>query len=164
VLEDVLTTARYFGHPFAFSADSGTIALDGGGSTVVLGRVSADCRIGERHRVVGGEGTVLAAAFSPDGTSLATVSSDRTVRIWRLSASGGLDRDAALLGHAAPAVVARFSPDGRVLVTGDAEGSVLAWDTDVRAAARRVCAALRAPLTESEWHEFVGAGRPTNPC
>jgi WD40 repeat protein len=44
-----------------------------------------------------------------------------------------------------------FTPDGRRVAVATDEGTIRFWDTDVEAAARRVCELAGTPMTREEW-------------
>jgi WD40 repeat protein len=81
---------------------------------------------GEKSRLRGHDGAVMAVAFSPDDRLLASGSADQTVKLWD-TATGKEVR--TLKGHTARVTSLSFSPDGRRLVTGSADNTVRLWDT-----------------------------------
>ena len=110
----------------------------------------------------GHDDVVHTAAFSPDGRTLLTSSADATDRLWDVT-DPGRPAPLAVLSHPGAPGSAQFAAGGRALVTA-ADHRIRVWDTDVEAAARRVCALAGAPITPAEWARYFGRDPYRPPC
>jgi WD40 repeat protein len=120
----------------AFSPDSATLAVGGGGGTILL---YDRATLRQRGSLQGNAGPTLELAFSPDGTALAARYDQRgraapeaacEVRLWQLAT--GQSRLVAAPGTFALG----FAPGGRTLATQELDGAVDLWD--VASGARRL--------------------------
>jgi WD40 repeat protein len=113
--------------------------------------------------LTGPAGYIYSIAFSPDGRTLAAGATDDTVWLWNVAQPARPRLSATLTGPAQVFAVA-FGARGRSLAAGSEDGTVTLWDTDVRAAARAVCATAGQPLTRREWAASIPGLAYDPPC
>jgi len=139
----------------AFSPDGTTLASASGDNTVRFWDPATGEQIGQP--LTGHTDTVTSVAFSPDGATLASASDDATVRLWDPATSQQIG--SPLTGHLLFVYGVAFSPDGAMLASaGDV--TVRLWPVTVEAWIEHACTLASRNLTQDEWDQFVGAGRP----
>jgi WD40 repeat protein len=94
---------------------------------------------------------------------VATASDDHTVRLWDVSDLRQPQFLAALTGHTNRVWSVGFSPDGHTAATAGDDGTTLLRETDIDAAARRICQTTPA-ISAADWHQFFPERAYQPPC
>ncbi|MGH9100327.1 MAG: hypothetical protein ACRDV8_08875, partial [Acidimicrobiales bacterium] len=109
-------------------------------------------------------GYVFQLAVSPDGRTLAAASTSDGVWLWNISDPS----EPTLTGNLAAAqdsvFVVLFSPDDRVLAATGSDEALHLWYYEPREAAEAVCSDAGAPITRTEWNEYIQGAAYRPPC
>lgn len=156
-----------FGGPVyaaAFRHDGRILAFAGADYTTRLVDVADPDHMRSVGRpLTGPVGEVYELAFSPQGDTLAVASIDGSIWLWNLHTPRRPDLLATLTADGGLFTIA-FSPDGHTLAAGGRDQAVRLWDTDPASATARICAGVGAPITRSEWAQFVPDEPYSPPC
>ena len=108
------------------------------------------------------ETDVQYAAFDPTGKYLVTASTDKTARVWNIAKGQPL----AEIKHDAEVVMAKFSPDGKYVLSAGSRSDHTArlWLWRPEDLIAETCARLTRNLTEDEWQQYIGIGKPGPTC
>lgn len=148
-----------------FSRDGTLLAAGGSAREIRLWDVRDPARIvpiGEP--LTGPVNDIGEVRFDPAGTELAAATYSGVVWIWDLA-----DPARPVLrvkAHAAEGVLygLAWSPDGATFSAGGSAEKVWTWTADTQAAAREVCAAAGAGITDGEWALYVHDRAYAPPC
>ncbi|GGU32925.1 nSTAND1 domain-containing NTPase [Lentzea flava] len=132
----------------AFSADGTMIAGAGLDRTARLWRVADSAPLSV---ITGQSGPLGTVKFSPDNRSLVLTGADRAAGLWDVTDPAKPAMSAVLRSPGGAVAGVFFTPDGRRVAATTDEGTIRFSDTDVEAAARRVCELAGTPITSEEW-------------
>ncbi|MFF4763736.1 TIR domain-containing protein [Streptomyces sp. NPDC001292] len=147
----------------ATSSDGRTLFVGDSRGTVTVWNITdphRPRRLGETERH---SGEVTHLAVHPTRDLLASADQYGAVRLWDVS-EPAVPRETALLaaiGSFTPTGLA-FSPDGG-LIAVSTDDTTLMWHTDVGALLRQLCAES-APITESQWKQYLPDRSYDPPC
>ncbi|MFS8097849.1 hypothetical protein LFM09_11975 [Lentzea alba] len=131
-----------------FSPDGSMVAASGLDRTARLWRVADSVALAT---ITDQSGPINRVRFAPDNRSLITTGGDRATQLWSIDDPVKPALVATLRSPEATVVGVIFTPDGRrVAVTSD-EGTIRFWDSDVEAAAKRICELAGTAITREEW-------------
>ncbi|MEV0414330.1 trypsin-like peptidase domain-containing protein [Streptomyces sp. NPDC050448] len=131
-----------------------------------IGQLSAPKPLGTASGITG---PLRALRFGPDGTALAGIDDHGGVHLWDVSTP----EHATVTGDFPPLVddlynnvelTAPRAGGGRLVLSAGSPGTVVLRDTDPEALARRLCSTVGAPLSTSQWHQYLPEVSYTAPC
>ncbi len=131
-----------------------------------IGQLSAPKPLGTASGITG---PLRALRFSPDGTALAGIDDHGGVHLWDVSTP----EDATVTGDFPSlsddlgnnlGLTAPRAGGGRLVFSAGAPGTIAIRDTEPDALARRVCSTTGAPLSRSQWHQYVPEVGYAAPC
>jgi len=151
-----------------------TVAFSPNGRALVAGSADGTLRIWDlahpsRPRPIGGPltgpgGYVYSVAVSPGGHTLAASTTNGAVWLWDISSAAHPKLEADLSAATGEVFDVTFSPNGRTLVATGTDRTLSFLGYHPAQVAERICALAGAPVTRSEWAQYVQGARYNPPC
>jgi WD40 repeat protein/transcriptional regulator with XRE-family HTH domain len=156
---------RSYVYDTAFTPDSRTLIACSADGTIRLWDI-ADPRhprlLGDP--LTGPTGYVYAIAVSPDGRSLAAAVTTHAVWLWDISDPSHPRLEDTLSTGQGETFAVTFNADGTTLAASGSDDTLHLWQFEPEAAARSICALAGAPVTQSEWRQYVPNAPYQPPC
>jgi WD40 repeat protein len=101
---------------------------------------------------------VNSVAFGRDGKLLASGGKDGSVVLWDVATHQSIGQPLAI--HRNEVWSLALSPEGPTLASSDNDGIVVLWDISFDSWKARACRIANRNLTEAEWEQYLGQGKP----
>jgi WD40 repeat protein/transcriptional regulator with XRE-family HTH domain len=160
------TVPRYPGYLFttAFSPNGKVLAEGGEAGTVRLWGTADPSHLRLLAKLRGPGSDVFQLAISTHGTTLAAATTSSGIWLWGISRPLHPVLLADLEPERSDVFALAFSPTGHVLVASGADQTLSSWQYDTPGAARTVCSSTGAPITPTEWAQYVKGALYRSPC
>ncbi len=148
----------------AFSPDSAMIASASADGTVRRWDARTGKPIGQP--LTGHTDKVVRVTFSSDGAMIVAAGEDGTVERWNARTGQPIGQPLTgsigqpLTGSIGPVPGVAFSPDGKTIAAASTDRTVRLWPLSIDAWTDHACTLAKRNLTQDEWNEFLGDGRP----